>query len=479
RQFNFALDSSASGAVARFQVPTAQALPVGAASWRARAIDSRNAASAWSEPQPFTIATALPSQLEGVLAFGLGLNLPNATPESLGLQGVRIVEWAPDAQRYQDASQLRIGRGYFLKADAPVQPDLSGTPFTGEIRIPLQAGWNLISHPYLAPLAWDETAIRVVQGGENRTLREASQAGWLERYAWAWEASQRRYRLVCDPRTLPNAQRELPPFTGAWILAWQPCELVLNPTTRVASGRGFETPPSGWSLRVQASVGSEGGEVVLGVGTPLLASAPPDAPDTDTPVRIHLRHATHPLSADIRRADERAQWTIEVVVAPADTARPVELRFPDLAHLPRRAMLALYDEQAQRTFPLRTRARYTFTAPPEGGVFRFRIQQERARTPLQILQPSAQGGRSAGGAYTLQATLTAPAQVQFEIRAAGRIVRTLPVQTTRTAGLVQVVWDGRDETGRALPPGTYQAHIVAQSDDGQLARAVIPILLTR
>lgn len=479
RQFNFALDSSASGAVACFQVPTAQALPAGAASWRARAIDSRNAASDWSEPQPFTVSSALPSQLQGVLTFGLGLNLPDATPAALGLQDVRIVEWNPATQQYQDASQLRIGRGYFLKADAPVQPDLSGAPITSEIRIPLQTGWNLISHPYLAPLAWDETAIRVVQGGETRTLREASRAGWLERYAWVWDAPQRRYRLMCDPRALPNALTELPPFFGAWILAWQPCELVLNPTTRAASGRVHGTPPSGWTLRVQASVGSASDEAVVGVGEPLQASAPPDAPDTPAPVQIHLKRAAQSLSADIRRADARAEWTLEVAVAPADGAQVVELHFPDLVYLPRRATLALYDEQSQRTFPLRTRARYAFTAPPEGGVFRFRIQQERARTPLQILQPSALGGRNAGGVYTLQATLTAPAQVQFEIRAAGRTVRTLPVQTTRASGIVQVVWDGRDDIGRALPPGSYQAHIVAQSDDGQLARAVVPILITR
>ncbi|MFN7162374.1 MAG: hypothetical protein ACK4NB_04875, partial [Fimbriimonadales bacterium] len=361
RQFNFVLDPSASGAVARFQVPTAQALPAGAASWRARAIDARNAASAWSEPQPFTVSSALPSQLQGVLTFGLGLNLPDATPESLGLQDVRIVEWNPATRQYQDASQLRIGRGYFLKADAPVQPDLSGAPFTGEIRIPLQTGWNLISHPYLTPLAWDETAIRVVQGGETRTLREASQAGWLERYAWVWDASQRRYRLMCDPRALPNALTELSPFSSAWILAWRPCELVLNPTTRAASGRGYESPSGGWMLRVQASVGSASDEAVVGVGEPLLASAPPNAPDTPAPVQIRLKRAAQSLNADIRRADERAEWTLEVAVAPADEARVVELHFPDLARLPRRATLVLYDEQSQRAFPLRTRARYAFT----------------------------------------------------------------------------------------------------------------------
>ncbi|MCS6920153.1 MAG: hypothetical protein NZM28_10310, partial [Fimbriimonadales bacterium] len=422
---------------------------------------------------------ALPSQLQGVQTFSLSLNVANPTLEQLGLQGARVVEWDAVAQQYRESTQLQLGRGYFLRAETPIQPDLSGAPITGETRIPLQVGWNLVSHPYLGALAWDETAIRVARGGETRTLREAHGAGWLEPYAWLWDASQGRYRLVCDPRTLPGAQTELPPSAGAWILAWQPCELILNPATRAATGRGVAPPRQGWSLRVQAWLGEQSGEVAVGVGEPLLAIAPPNAPEVDAPIQIRVRRAAQSLSADIRSPQERTEWMLEVAVAPADAPRTVELRLPDLMRLPRRAGLTLYDEQTQRALPLRSRARYAFVAPPEGGVFRFRIQPERARLPLQILQPTAQGGRSTGGQFTLQATLTAPAQVQFEIRAAGRTVRALPVQTSRSAGTVQVVWDGRDEAGRALPPGGYQAYIWAQSDDGQVARAVVPILLTR
>lgn len=480
RQFTFTTDAVSSGATAVWRVPVAQALPTGAGSWRARARDARGALSEWTSPRPLTISSGLPSQLQGVQTFSLSLNVPNPTLEQLGLQGVRVVAWDPAAQQYRDVSQLQWGRGYFVRAETPVQPDLSGAPITGETRIALQVGWNLISHPYLNALGWDESAIRVVRSGETRTLREAHQAGWLELYAWTWDAARGRYQLVCDPRTLPNAQAELPPSTGAWILAWQPCELVLNPTTRVAIGRSAPLMRSGqWALRVQAWAGERYDEATVGVGEMLQAIAPPSAPTVNDPIQIRVLRGAQGLSADIRSVSERTEWTLEVVVAPADAPQTIELRLPDVMYLPRRTALTLYDEQTQRAVPLRGRARYAFVAPAEGGVFRFRIQPERTRTPLQILHPTAQGGRSTGGQFTLQATLTAPAQVQFEIRAAGRTVRTLPLQTTRSAGAVQVVWDGRDEAGRALPPGSYQAYIRAQSEDGQTARAVIPILLTR
>ncbi|MDW8107675.1 MAG: FlgD immunoglobulin-like domain containing protein, partial [Armatimonadota bacterium] len=159
--------------------------------------------------------------------------------------------------------------------------------------------------------------------------------------------------------------------------------------------------------------------------------------------------------------------------------RAAELVFPNLAYLPRTATLMLYDHQTGRAVPLRGRNRYRFEVPAEGGVFQFRVQLARSQAPLRILQPVVQGGRAAGEQFTIQATLTAPAYAQVQIVAAGRAVRTLSPQFLRSAGILQTTWDGRDDSGRALPPGTYLVQITAQTDDGQVARATIPLILTR
>ncbi|MCS7209889.1 MAG: hypothetical protein NZ874_10005 [Fimbriimonadales bacterium] len=474
--YTFATSAVASGEVATLRLATAQRLPAGNYRWRARTRDAAGNFSEWSEAQTLTVSDSIPEQLSGVRTLGLTLRVPSSNPRDLNLGESRIVEWDPAARQYRDAAQLQIGRGYFIKADTPIQPELSGDPITGEVRIPLQPGWNLISNPYLTALAWDETALRVQQGSETRTLREAHAARWIENYAWLWNAEQRQYQLVYDSRVLPNAISALPPGAGAWILAWQPCELILQPSGR-GVGRSWAPAVGVWSLRIQARAGEAVSEVVLGAGRSVQASAPPSAPEMDTPVQVRLRRAQQTLAADVRAEGEPRAWTLEVQVAPAATARPVELHIPDLARLPRSVQLALHDEQTGQTVPLRGRTRYAFVAPAEGGVFRFRVEQASQRTLLRILQPTVSVGR--GGSATIQATLSAPAQVQVHIVAGGRTVRTLPVQFTRSAGLMQVVWDGRDDAGSALPPGSYFVQLTARSEDGQTARVAIPLILTR
>jgi len=61
--------------------------------------------------------------------------------------------------------------------------------------------------------------------------------------------------------------------------------------------------------------------------------------------------------------------------------------------------------------------------------------------------------------------LAAPAAVDLEIHdAAGRFVRSLARGASYTAGRHEVVWDGRDARGRALPAGVYLCRLGAGRD---------------
>jgi flagellar basal-body rod modification protein FlgD len=72
----------------------------------------------------------------------------------------------------------------------------------------------------------------------------------------------------------------------------------------------------------------------------------------------------------------------------------------------------------------------------------------------------------AEGDAKLAATLAEPGTVTVAIQdAAGRAVRTLALGR-REAGAVDVVWDGRDETGQRLPPGSYRVVASANAADG-------------
>jgi hypothetical protein len=187
------------------------------------------------------------------------------------------------------------------------------------------------------------------------------------------------------------------------------------------------------------------------------------------------------FAADVRPTLTRdARWSFEVVVAPSDQPQPIRLRIHQASYLPRGVNLALVDEQSGARRPLRSAgASLTFTAPPEGGVFRFAIEPIARRTLLRVLNPTVRGGTRAGETLTLGFTLTAEAQVQVQIRTGSRIVRTLSDTRTRSAGLQEFVWDGRDDAGVHLPPGAYLAEITAVSADGQVARAVAPIIVRR
>lgn len=71
----------------------------------------------------------------------------------------------------------------------------------------------------------------------------------------------------------------------------------------------------------------------------------------------------------------------------------------------------------------------------------------------------------AEGGTAMQAKLAGDADVTAVIQdASGRTVRTLQLGR-RTAGTLEIAWDGRDEQGRALPAGHYG--VVLSARDGK------------
>jgi WD40 repeat protein len=464
-------------------------LAAGDYTWRARAKDSAGNESEWSSPRRLSIGANVPTRLVGIRTFALSLRTPTNEPNALGLNGVSIVRWDASAQQYAQATELRVGEAYFIKATNPVQPNLFGEPITGEITIPLKPGWNLIANPTLAPIEWRLDSVLVQRGSERRSLRAAQQAGWLDGYLWAWRQDPNnpmrgQYQLVYDASELQGVAGTLEPWQAYWILARVECTLVLN----AAPSRAVDVLPapsdSVWTLQVEAvNARGSGQSVWIGVaqGRSVQAMLAPEPPDGELPIQVRVRRVEGVFAADVRPTLTRdARWRLEVVVAPSDQPQPIRLRIHQATYLPRGVNLALVDEQSGARRPLRSAgASLTFTAPPEGGVFRFAIEPIARRTLLRVLNPTVRGGTRAGETLTLGFTLTADAQVQVQVRTGSRTVRTLSDTRTRSAGLQEFIWDGRDDAGVHLPPGAYLAEITAVSADGQVARAVAPIIVRR
>ena len=478
--------SVASGSEASVAVDPS--LEAGNYTWRARARDSAGNESDWSSPRRFSIVANVPTRLEGIRSFALSLRVPVSDPNALGLNGVSIVRWDAAAQQYAPATELRLGEAYFLKATTPVQPNLFGEPITGEVVIPLKPGWNLIANPTLSPIMWGLDSVQVQRGSERKSLREAQRAGWVEDYLWEWtqnpnDPQRGQYQMVYDPTELRGAAGVLEPWAAYWMLAREECALVLNAErTRAAA---FRPAPAAadWTLQIEAiSASGDAQAVWIGVaeGRSMRAMLAPAPPEIAVPVQARLRSSEGAFAADVRPTLSReTRWSLEVVVAPSTQPQPITLHIANATRLPRGVNLMLVDEQSGARRLLRAVASLSFVAPAEGGVFRFGIEPMSQRALLRVLNPMVRGGSRSGETLTLGFTLTAEAQVQVQIRAGSHSVRTLSDMRTRSAGLHEFIWDGRDDAGVHLPPGAYIAEIKAVSADGQVARAVAPIVLRR
>ena len=125
---------------------------------------------------------------------------------------------------------------------------------------------------------------------------------------------------------------------------------------------------------------------------------------------------------------------------------------------------------------MRQREFYRFT-PADAQTLRVVVEPSVA-APVRIINLAATVSR--GGQATLQFQLTGEATLRAEIRTArGETIRVLTPSRAAGAGVQSLTWNGRDANERALPPGTYMAYIEAVDSEGRVARATIPILLTR
>ena len=118
-----------------------------------------------------------------------------------------------------------------------------------------------------------------------------------------------------------------------------------------------------------------------------------------------------------------------------------------------------------------TTRNFQIAAEP-GGAGKLRISNLSAGFPL------LPNGRAAGK-VTIAFEVSQGAETSVEISAFGRVVRHLNTGRAVSAGLNQMLWDLRDDHGVALPGGTYTLQVIARGAEGDVTRAVTPLLLTR
>ncbi len=389
----------------------------------------------------------------------------------------RFFGWDTDQGRYvfyPTVNNFDLGRGYFLETnvDLPLATEGTEAP-NAPFEIPLKAGWNLIGNPFLADINWDQ--VQFIDPDTNTAISLSSAVGKQIVANALWGYSFGSY----------VATRRMKVWEGYWVYAFRNTTLIIPPTATftAATGRSATANPMGWRLTIEANSGDSVDRAYIGVSRSATSGydnehdllKPPALGDSG--VRISMprlgwaEHSGH-YGVDIQPVSRSASW--EFVVETDEPNREVTLRWPDIQQLPRNANLVLVNLQTGERRFLRTTGSYTFR---NSGVSRFRLEMASSGGLLRISNVQVTGGR--GSQHTVAFNLTGEANVQVNIVANGKVVRTLMNQASRSAGLQQVSWDGRDQNGVALPPGSYTVEIRATSEDGQTARAVTTLILTR
>ena len=156
------------------------------------------------------------------------------------------------------------GRAFWALLDAPATVSATGTlvSTTTPQAVPLQAGWNAISSPWLTAVDWTDAGVSVRRGTETVPLADAVTRGWLDPDLDVHDPATDTFTAF-PPNATPAGQ--LRPWQGALVFAHVAADLVFSvpPPDTTPPVVSFATPAEGAEI-------SEPSDVVGSVDDPNL-----------------------------------------------------------------------------------------------------------------------------------------------------------------------------------------------------------------
>jgi len=375
--------------------------------------------------------------------------------------------------------ELRLGRGYWLRNDAPITFDPTGTPAPGgDVRVELRPGWHQLGNPYFGPM--DFALATVTYQGTTMDLASADAGNIMRRFAWVYGEEQGGYRLLC-PGLCPGNTR-VPAWKGLWVRVEKLCTVTLPRPSGVASAVAATSKSCGWVARLAARAGARQDlDNFFGVRADFADRAPISSPPSmGQGVELYFVRASAPgekLAAVFASAPP-AEISWKFVVGAAQGTREVELWCPDLAEVPRDYSVFVEDVDTGRQVDLRRNGRYRYAFRDGERARSFVLRLTRNAGVLTLSSLVGQATRGGGAQITF--TLSAPAMSTVRVlNIAGRNVRTIEQGRSRPAGVSQVIWDGRGEAGTRAPNGTYLVLVEAAATDGSKVRAMRSLMIRR
>ncbi|MCS6923786.1 MAG: hypothetical protein NZM10_05350 [Fimbriimonadales bacterium] len=393
---------------------------------------------------------------------------------------LRLAQWRQERFNYAyypETPPPAPGVGYFLQLSNPINVNIQGEPPSTErdFAIPLQPGWNLVGVPFNQPVPLG--SLRVVHQFD-------SPVSWQT----ATEPDDNTPPLVGSKVWTLGAfgtyvqATQLEPGRAYWIRVLRPegvTLLVPPPVGSASGGRARVASEPAWAMELilQSPIG--GGVATLGVDNGVRTRAYAynhDAPPVLPGMSVFgvQGEGGRLLTQSVKPHAGKQEWALQV--APAEPNREHTLTWRIPRNTPRRWRLTLENPATGERVDMRQREFYRFT-PAEAQTLRVVLETSVA-APVRITNLTATTTR--GGGATIQFQLTGDATVRAEIRSLrGETMQVLQPSRAAGAGMQSLTWNGRDSQGRALPPGNYMAHIEAVDSEGRVARAAIPIVITR
>lgn len=372
------------------------------------------------------------------------------------------------------------GLGYFLRTPAPgfiLGDEQIDTNVA--YRIPLQPGWNMIGNPFPFNVPWNACEVEVTGAEgitERVTLQEAADRDYIRLQIYRYIPLTGSYTW----RTAPLG--ELRAWEAHWVRVFKPCVLIVPPVGSLRSApddsqRVTPNPGSSWLMRLAARSGDrEDANNFIGAGARPESVEKPPLFQSYVSLTIREPRTRAALAQDVRSGARRAQrWEVEVTTDQPNAE--VTLTWNQETPVPKGARLVLTDTITGAKISMLQQSAYTFRTD-ETSRRRFLIEFQPSRVG-QLRITNIGVTRTRGNQFSIQYALSGNANVQVQIQdASGKPIARLQ-SGSRAAGLNSATWNGRTDDGIAVPPGAYRVHIIATTEEGETARVVRPVVITR
>lgn len=415
----------------------------------------------------------------------------------------RAFNYEPAQRRYIVSSGPDRGKGTWLIVNQEQAITLGGTPSAptdgapqpdgsgGAPLITLQPGWNLVGNPYQTSIQLGQIVGSPASNSTGAfTFAELVQQGLISGSLAYWDQDTATYKFI------QKSTDSMEPQRGYWIYVYSAQNVVIRypavftPFARKSNEPAWTQSDKQWRLQLAARTSASADDFnYIGLaGSATVAKSnvieePPIAP-IDGAISMAVEKDVNGQATRLAQSlsDKAGRQEFKMSVFTKD-AGPVTVTWPNLSTIPKNIRVRLVDTATGETRDLRKVSGYRFDAS-SASTREFKIQVETGVVSRAVIGNVVvtRNSRSTGGDASIRLTYSLASDATTTVRilkANGSEVMTISRGRADKAGQNEVVWNLMDQANRAQPPGTYRAEIVAEGQDGERVRKIVPIVISR